>query len=409
MKVRDTLLDATIHDITLQDAKLSDAALSDTRHVAAVGGRPIKVAAVLDTWIVSGPGRQLAALALALAPLGVEVRIVMFQREGRPPSPYIAYLREQGLEPVVLRERGPGDLGALRGLAQALRDFAPDIVQSHGYRPTGLVSLLRLGRPAWRWIGFFHGATRQDLKDRIYNRLNLTMLRRAQRLVVLSEEHRHWFAGMGSRVRLIHNACLTLPPPAEPQDFSQLQEPGRSLIGVAARLSHEKGVDILIEALGALRRNGLDATLAIAGDGPEQESLRRQAQRLGLEPHVRFLGRISDVAALYRVIDVLAIPSRDGAEGLPNVLLEAMAANLPVVAAGVAAIPEVLDDPRAGRVVRPGDVASLAAALETLLVTRGDTAAQSEAASARQAVVKRFSLGMRAALHRSLYLELLDG
>ncbi len=119
----------------------------------------IRVVAVLDTWIVSGPGRQLAALVGPLAPLGIDLRIIMFQREGREPSPFIAYLRSLGIEPVVIPERGAGRLGALRGLAAALREIVPHIVQSHGYRPTGLISLLRFGRPSWRWIGFFHGAT----------------------------------------------------------------------------------------------------------------------------------------------------------------------------------------------------------------------------------------------------------
>ncbi len=192
--------------------------MTDHPPIAAKAPEParIRVVAVLDTWIVSGPGRQLAALVGALAPQGVDLRIVMFQREGREASPFIAYLRSLGIEPVVIAERGAADFGALRGLAAALREIAPHIVQSHGYRPTGLVSLLRLGRPSWRWIGFFHGATRQDLKDRIYNRLNLLMLARAERLVVLSEEHRGWFAGMGDRVRIIHNAVLSLPPPPHP-------------------------------------------------------------------------------------------------------------------------------------------------------------------------------------------------
>ncbi len=316
----------------------------------------------------------------------------MFQREGREPSPFIAYLRSLGIEPVVIPERGAADFGALRGLAAALREIVPHIVQSHGYRPTGLISLLRLGRPSWRWIGFFHGATRQDLKDRVYNRLNLLMLARAERLVVLSEEHRGWFAGMGERVRIIHNAVISLPPPPAPADFSALRKPGTALIGVVARLSHEKGVDLAIAALALLRSRGRDAALAIAGDGPEEPALRRQAEAAGLADRVHFLGRVADVGALYRALDCVMIPSRDGAEGLPNVLLEAMSAGLPVVATRVAAVPEVLVDELAGLVVPPGDATALAAAAERA-VASGFNAMGKEA---RQTVVRRFSLDQRA-------------
>ncbi len=377
--------------------------MTDHPPIAAKAPEParIRVVAVLDTWIVSGPGRQLAALVGALAPQGVDLRIVMFQREGREASPFIAYLRSLGIEPIVIPERGAADFGALRGLAAALREIAPHIVQSHGYRPTGLVSLLRLGRPSWRWIGFFHGATRQDLKDRIYNRLNLLMLARAERLVVLSEEHRGWFAGMGDRVRIIHNAVLSLPPPPHPADFTTLRKPGTALIGVVARLSHEKGVDLAIAALALLRSRGQDAALAIAGDGPEEQALRRQAEAAGLADRVHFLGRVADVGALYRTLDCLMIPSRDGAEGLPNVLLEAMSAGLPVVATRVAAVPEVLVDEAAGLVVPPGDAPALAAAAERALAS----AFHAAGLEARQTVVRRFSLDQRALRLAALYRE----
>ncbi len=381
---------STAPDLPLMDPHLQEAG-------------PIRVAAVLDTWIVSGPGRQLAALVGTLAPLGIELRIIMFQRTGREPSPFIAYLRGLGIEPVVIAERGAADPGALRGLAAALRDVAPHIVQSHGYRPTGLVSLLRLRRPTWRWIGFFHGATRQDLKDRLYNRLNLLMLRRAERLVVLSEEHRDWFASMGERVRIIHNAVLSLPPPPKPADFSSLRKPGTALIGVVARLSHEKGVDLAIEALASMRAAGADTALAIAGDGPEETALGGKAQALGLADRVHFLGRVADVGALYRSLDLVMIPSRDGAEGLPNVLLEAMSAGLPVVATRVAAVPEVLVDEAAGLVVPPGDAAALAAAAMRALAADNPEMGL----EARRDVVRRFSLNQRAHRLASLYREIL--
>jgi glycosyltransferase involved in cell wall biosynthesis len=387
--------------------KLNESAATHAVATDWVGARAhheprIRVAAVLDTWIVSGPGRQLAALAVALKPLGVEIRVIMFQREGRQPSPYIDYLRGMDVEHSVIRESGPLDGRAVRDLSKALNAFDPHIVQSHGYRPTGLVSLLRLRRRRWRWIGFFHGATRQDIKDRLYNRLNFAMLRRAERLVVLSEEHRGWFAGMGKRVHLIHNACLTLPQPSQPLDISRLRRPANLLIGVVARLSHEKGADILVRAAAGLRKAGLDADLVIAGDGPERERLLSQAEELGLAGHVHFLGRVEDVVGLYRQIDVLVIPSRDGAEGLPNVLLEALSCDLPVVATKVAAVPEVLADANAGELVEPGNVDGMQSAIQRALATGRSEAAR----KARMEATRRFSLDERAGRHLRLYREL---
>ena len=84
----------------------------------AAGGGRIRVAAVLDTWIVSGPGRQLAALSKALEPLGVDLVIVMFQRAGRAPSPFIPYLQAQNVRHAVVSDGGRLDFGVARQIAQ---------------------------------------------------------------------------------------------------------------------------------------------------------------------------------------------------------------------------------------------------------------------------------------------------
>src|SRR3712207_403761 len=87
-----------------------------------------RVVAILDTWIVSGPGRQLAALAVGLQPHGVALSVIMFQRRGRSPSPFSPYLAQLGVPFVVLEDRGPLDLGALRRLKKALDEYHPHIV-----------------------------------------------------------------------------------------------------------------------------------------------------------------------------------------------------------------------------------------------------------------------------------------
>src|SRR5215218_7419882 len=69
----------------------------------------LRVAAIIDTWIVSGPGRQLAALAISLRAHGIHLRIYMFQRVGRPKAPYILYLEQAGVDHFVICDRGPFD------------------------------------------------------------------------------------------------------------------------------------------------------------------------------------------------------------------------------------------------------------------------------------------------------------
>lgn len=367
----------------------------------------MRVAALIDTYQVSGPGRQLAAVATALRDRGVAVRVVMFHREGRPPAPYAAYLADAGVDHVVVPERGPVDAGLVRRTAQALAAFDPDVVQTHGYKPSAVAALLRtFQRPRWRWLAFFHGSTTENAKVRAYHWLDRQMMARADAMAVMSLAHRESFARLGGRVRVLHNAAIPLPAAEQPAPvdvragFDVPPRPGEAMLGVVGRLSSEKGVDIFLEACAQLLADGVPFRAAVVGDGPDREALLAQRARLGLGGHVTFTGAVRDVAQVYAQIDCLVIPSRS--EGLPNVLLEALRHDVPVVSTRVGAVPEVLTDPKAGVLVQPGDPRALARAVVQGIALARDPGA----AAARAATVQRFSLGARADAHVALYTEL---
>lgn len=166
----------------------------------------------------------------------------------------------------------------------------------------------------------------------------------------------------------------------------------RSALGVAddaflvvavARLSDQKGIDVLLRALPAADR----VVLAVAGDGPEAEALGGLARALGLGDRVRWLGRRGDVPALLAVADAFVLPSRH--EGQPLALLEAMAAALPVVATDIPGVDEIVEAGVTALLVPPDDPPALAGALirlrddPPLRTSLGDAAAT--AARARSA------------------------
>jgi len=322
----------------------------------------------------------------------------MFQRTGHPRSPYIGYLERAKIEHVVLGDRGPFDIEMLRSLGRSLKAWQPDIVQTHNYRTTALAYLLKLAKPAWPWIAFFHGSTNEDWKVRIYNRVDRLLLARADRLVLMSQRHRRDFIEVGDRASVIHNAILTLPSEISPINLDGFRQPGTPLIAVIGRLSPEKGVDVLLDAVSRLRAGSV--SVVIVGDGPERKALEQQAVRLSIRSHIHFVGTVGDMGSLYPQVDLVVLPSRS--EGLPNVLLEALRANIPVIATDVGAVIEVLTDRAAGLVVRPDDAAALAAAIEKSL-NEGKSASGNEA---RAATVARFSLQQRVEKHLRLYAEL---
>jgi glycosyltransferase involved in cell wall biosynthesis len=366
----------------------------------------IRVAAVMDTQIVSGPGRQLAALVPAMREAGVDTRIIVFQNPAREVTPYRRFLEAAGVDHVVVPFRSRFDRALLPAFRAALDAWDPDIVQTHSYRPTTLTWLLQRQGVRWRWIGFFHGTTNEDLKVRLYHWLDRRLLPAADRVVVMSRSQVSRFAACGNRVVQVYNAVVPVPPVAVPVQtqrvFDHVGTLTRPRIGVVGRLSAEKGVDVMVEALAGIRAREAGASLVLAGDGPERAALESQATRLGLRDAVHFLGPVLPIEPLYPLLDVLVIPSRS--EGLPNVLLEALRADLPVVSTRVGAVPEVLDGSRAGRTVPPGDAKALAEAVTATLSEPVEAARED-----RSAVVGRFSLDQRVGAHVQLYRDVLAG
>jgi hypothetical protein len=204
---------------------------------SAVEQRPqtrLRVAAVMDTWILSGPGRQLAALSAALRDQGVELCVFMFHRAGRPPSPYAAHLDRAGVSYCVLPESGPLDVGLPARLARALDRFGPDIVQSHGYRTTTLVLLLRLLGHRFPWVAFFHGRTSENWKVRLYHALDRLLMRRADRIVVVAGSQLAEFP-RAAPVRIIYNAAMDVAADGEPVSLDGLRTPGEPVVAVVGR------------------------------------------------------------------------------------------------------------------------------------------------------------------------------
>jgi len=144
------------------------------------GAFPKRIAALVPPeaipGTVSGPVRQLTALARGLQRAGTDCLVVVFHRRGQPPSAFAPYLQEAGVRHCIVEDRGPVDWRLASHVGTVLRRWRPSIVQTHGYKATAVAYLLRrLGAP-WRWIGFFHGLTTEPLKARFYHWVDRRLL-----------------------------------------------------------------------------------------------------------------------------------------------------------------------------------------------------------------------------------------
>ncbi len=143
------------------------------------------------------------------------------------------------------------------------------------------------------------------------------------------------------------------------------------------RLVPKKGFDHLLDAVSILLSRDVEVELFIVGDGPLRGELERKARGLGLQDLVHFVGPLAEdeLLRLYGAMDLAVLascPTPDGdTEGVPNVLIEAMALGIPVVATAVGGIPELVEDGRTGLLAKPGDADDLARKISRLLADAG--------------------------------------
>jgi glycosyltransferase involved in cell wall biosynthesis len=308
----------------------------------------------------------------------IEGCVVTFDRRpGNQNSPgdFVTAAREQGLDIEVIPERRRFDLSVIPALRDTVAGRGSDLVVTNSVKSHFLMWRSGLWRK-YPWVAFHHGYTDTDRKMRLYNRLDRWSLPHADRLVtVCGAFAQDLMSSTGVSVKKIsvqHNAIRRRPPvsPAEVETLRNrlgLTKAERVVLSVG-RLSREKAHMDLLEGFNRLRetRPEISGKLIIVGDGPERVRLEAAAESLGCP--VVFTGQVSDVQTFYAMADVFVLPSHS--EGSPNVLLEAMAENVPVVATAVGGVPEMVENNESALLVPPNDPTSLAASIARVLTDR---------------------------------------
>jgi glycosyltransferase involved in cell wall biosynthesis len=171
------------------------------------------------------------------------------------------------------------------------------------------------------------------------------------------------------------------------------------LLGVAARITEQKGLTYLLQALPNVLARHPDVSLMIAGQGSEEAQLRAEIAARGLERHVHFVGVRLDVPDILHILDAFVLPSLW--EGLPMVLLEALASGCPIVATSVGGVPDAVRHEETGLLVPPRDPAALAHAIDRML---GDHALRARATdNGLHLVRERFSSDAMTRQYERLY------
>jgi L-malate glycosyltransferase len=320
-----------------------------------------------DLW--GGAEVQVLLQSQALQALGWDVHLVLFNKT----EAYRRYT-EAGISCRVISET-PGFPVLGRELIHQVKTVAPDLLVSHGYKEgvTGFVASLVCGVP---WVSTFHGLTENysgfaRLKMTLYTSLYLMLCRcRAKRLIVVS----HVLAKeLGfdhlCKLEVVHNVADGAAAQNTDLRKTVLTHPSMVIVG---RLVPVKRVDLTIRAFSTLFHNWKAGEtgvpqLYVIGDGPERHALEELASQLPVAEHIHFLGFRADAAELIADADLLLVSS--DSEGIPTVILEALANCTPLVATNVGGIGEVLSvvPQYPAETVAPGDVAAFSSAIAKML------------------------------------------
>ena len=302
--------------------------------------------------------------------------IVTFDRAASdaPANDFIAAVQAAGIDLDIIPERGRFDFSVIPALKNVVSQRQPEIIVTNSVKSHFVMWRSRLWQK-YPWVAFHHGYTTTDRKMRLYNRFDRFSLPRADLVVTVCNAFARELTTVArlppEKLRVQHNSIRPASPAAAKDVRAWRERLGISndqqVILSIGRLSKEKAHADLIEALRRLceANRDLNVKLLIVGDGPERDALTAAVQAQGMAERVVFAGQVKDVQPFYAMADVFVLPSHS--EGSPNVLLEAMAARVPVVATSAGGIPEIVENEKSALLVPLSDPAALAAAINRAL------------------------------------------
>ncbi len=301
------------------------------------------------------------------------------------------------------------DLRPARRLAKIVRDENYQLVHAHTPRSAmiGGIAARLAGVP---FVYHVHSPTARDSTRRFQNWLNTKAeqwsIRRASRLITVSASLGRYMKQLGyapEKIAVVPNGV----PMAERQRTSEPPS-GTWTLGTVALFRPRKGTEVLIEALARLRGAGHDARIRAVGPFETKEyedDLKQRVRQLDLEDSVDWIGFTRDVGHELTKMDLFVLPSLFG-EGLPMVVLEAMAAGVPVVATDIEGVPEAIRDETDGVIAAPNDPDDLQRAIEKVIDGRLNWSQLRMQATRRHA--EQFSDRAMASLVAGCYREVLQ-
>lgn len=329
---------------------------------------------LISTNFYGGPEKQIIGHLSRLKNMHYNGILVSFVENGSP-NETLDYAKSVGLKNFGIYSAGLFDFRVFWNLGKILRQEKVELLCTHGYKSTVM---------GW-WIGkkanipvlaFSRGYTTENLKVAFYEWLERQTLGKVAGIIFVSKSQKQRLESYKVQIKrgwIVQNAVSVkqmfldnLISDSRKDICKRFDIPENAQIVVSAgRMSPEKGHRFLVEAIGIISKKKKGAYFIFCGDGVCLENLKRQAQNLGVIGQCRFPGFSRDLPKIFNVMDLMVLPSLT--EGLPNVVLEALACAKPVVASNVGGVPEIIENTVSGVLVPPAQPDLLAKAISKCL------------------------------------------
>lgn len=371
--------------------------------------RPLNVLDLRDTYEIGGPGKTIIETFRAIDPARFRLHLGVFatRHEGHD-SPFVRAARACGMPVHVIRGFNQYDPRLIWRVAALVKALNIDIVHAHEVK-SDVITYLASKIHRVPIVTTLHGWIGNSPKQRLMIALDRRVVRLFDRVIVVSRPMRDEFCAVGVRdgqARLLHNAIVIEKFRRTGQKGFLAELIGRPIPGpvVASigRISMEKGHADLVDALALVAERGYRVSAVLVGDGPERPRLLEKIQTLGLADSIHLPGYIGQPERILEETDLVVLPSHT--EGLPNVALEALAMEVPLLTTRVGGTPEVVTDGVTGRLVESRSPEALADAIVDFL--NDPLPWKRMAAQGRQMVERQFNFEARTRELEAIYGEL---
>jgi len=371
--------------------------------------RRIEVLHLRDTYDIGGPGKTILETHRAIDPerFGLTLGVFLTRRESED-TPFVRAAAAAGLAVEFTRVFNQYDPRAISQTARLIKARQIDVVHTHEIR-SDVIGYLATRLRRVPIVTTLHGWISHSARHRLLIALDKRVVRHFDAVIAVSSEIRREALAAGvapQAAHLLHNAIV-----AERYQWSGrsgflsrlVGRPlDRPIVVSLGRLSPEKGHADLVEALALVARRGHKVSAVLAGDGPERLGLIERVRALGLGDSVHLPGHTDLPVDVLGDADLMVLPSHT--EGLPNVVLEALAMRLPVLATAVGGTPEIITDGETGRLVAAHAPEALATAIVDFVLH--PVRWQQSAASGERLVRSQFTFRARTLKLEEIYIRL---